>query len=853
MSLRIRFLLTLGLGGVFFLLITTLLIFDRMESAMVDQLEQQFKVDADYRLRNINRLFEELTNRFQSTSTLPMFRSMRFNQLTLNRAALKNDIRQLELHIHESMKKNIEISQVIYIGNKSQEIFRIEKSGIKDNLSDRSQDKTIQKMLSLKNGEYRITLNDTNNFKQNLIWWIPVYISANRIEGVMGFSVSYDYILNSIRETTINESETICLHDSQNKTLLHSKNKLYCDTENISQWIIKKNIDFPGLSWAVILTTNPESFLITVDEIRATVFNVIFPAIAFLGFIFTTIFTNNIVNAIRSLVNAARTMGCGEKLSLVDLNRKDELGELANEMNRSAKLIERNRKQLEEKNIEIEASGKRNLQAIMDHSPAVIYVKDIEGRYTFINKKYEDIFNVKRGDVADKTDFDIFPKEIAKTFSDNDKKILQAGHAVEIEEVAPMDDGLHNYISIKFPLFNDMGEIYAVCGISTDITDYKQQEDKLRRTQKMDALGKLTGGIAHDYNNMLGIILGYADLLHGGLEDKPKLRKYTNEIQRAGERGAKLTEKLLGFTRKIASDAESININSVLEEDKHMLEKTLTARINIEYDLQEDLWDVYLDSNDLEDAIVNMSINAMHAIGDNGLLTFQTRNKHINEDDAVSLDIEAGNYVILNIIDTGCGIDQQALDKIFDPFFTSKGDYGTGLGLSQVYGFVESSKGSIKVYSEEDKGTRFSLYFPQNINPNVENHTYKESDETTNYTGNENILVVDDEAALLGLTSEILSNMGYKVISAHNGEQALELLKNNSIDLIITDVIMPEMDGYQLATRVKQTYPDIKIQLVSGFSDNRHSGMIDDELFENIIHKPFNSHEMLQRVHELLK
>ena len=192
MSLRVRFLLTLGLGGVVFLLITTFLIFDRMESAMKRQLEQQFQVDANYRLKNLNHVFEELTSRFQSTAELPMFRSMRFNQLTLNQAALKNDIRQLELYIHDSMGKNAEISQVTFINNKSLEIFRIEQTGIKSNLSDRSQDRVIQQMLTLASGKYRITLQNVDNLAKNLIWWVPVYTSSSGIEGIIGFSVSYD-------------------------------------------------------------------------------------------------------------------------------------------------------------------------------------------------------------------------------------------------------------------------------------------------------------------------------------------------------------------------------------------------------------------------------------------------------------------------------------------------------------------------------------------------------------------------------------------------------------------------------------------------------------------------------------
>ena len=503
------------------------------------------------------------------------------------------------------------------------------------------------------------------------------------------------------------------------------------------------------------------------------------------------------------------------------------------------------------KMLRTEEKNKRNLQAIMDHSPTVVCVTDIHGCYTFVNQKFEKLFHVNRKDIIGKTGHDFLPKIIADVFIRNYETILQQGISIETEEVIPIDDGNHSYVCIRFPLFDDDGSIYAICAISTDITDRKRQDEQLRRSQKMDALGKLTGGIAHDYNNMLSIIMGYADLLESKLTDQPNLAKYAYQIQHAGERGARLTQKLLAFSRKNITDAQCININTLLHNEQHMLEKTLTARIKLIFDLDDNLWDVHLDVNDMEDAIINISINAMHAMKNEGQLTFKTHNEFIDDTDAKQLKITTGKYVTLNITDTGCGMNHTMLDEIFDPFFTTKGEMGTGLGLSQVYGFVQSCGGTIKVYSEVNKGTSFTVYFPRHIG-NELSELPEQSQHSLNTSGNEHILIVDDEPALLRLSSETLTACGYRASTAHSVKVALEILENEAIDLILTDVVMPDSDGYKLASIVQKKYPKIKIQLTSGFNDDRHAKMVDETLYENLLHKPFTKQSLLKCIRELL-
>ncbi|MFK5915752.1 MAG: PAS domain S-box protein [Woeseiaceae bacterium] len=388
-------------------------------------------------------------------------------------------------------------------------------------------------------------------------------------------------------------------------------------------------------------------------------------------------------------------------------------------------------------------------------------------------------------------------------------------------------------------------------GYITDITKSKEMDETLRRTQKMNALGKLTGGIAHDYNNMLSVVLGYSDLLLDSLHEHPEFKKYVNEIIHAGNRGAKLTSKLLSFSRQKSSDAITLNINRVLLDEQHMLEKTLTARVQLEFKLEQNLWATYLDESEFEDTVLNLSINAMHAIDNNGKLIIETNNIHLEGVDAEKLKLDEGDYVRLIVTDTGCGLNDIEKEKIFDPFYSTKGDKGTGLGLTQVYGFINRSNGAVKVESQINQGTSFSLYFPRDFSQVVKVDDIEIRDNVY-LKGKERILVVDDEPALLTLACKILEKQGYQVFKAEHAKSALEILVNESIDLLVSDVIMPEIDGYELATIVQDKYPNIKIQLVSGFTGLENDDYEDNVLFKTLLHKPYTAKSLLKSIQDLL-
>jgi PAS domain S-box-containing protein len=489
---------------------------------------------------------------------------------------------------------------------------------------------------------------------------------------------------------------------------------------------------------------------------------------------------------------------------------------------------------------------------IFQTSPAGILITDINtGMILDANNTAQKILGYLQEEAINTTTVEL---NIWKNIDDRNRVMLQLKEKKYIHEPnleMNHKSGKTITLSIDFALIKINKEDVVISSF-IDITKRIRQEEQLRRSQKMDALGKLTGGIAHDYNNMLGVILGYSELLRDMLNDQPKLQAYVDKIAHAGDRGAKLTKKLLAFSRNKSSDVARLNINNLLRDEQHMLEKTLTARIQLELKLENELWPVLLDESELEDVVLNMSINSMHAIEKNGRMTIETSNKTINTSEAEGLGLNTGDYVLLTITDTGCGMDEATRDKIFDPFYSTKGEKGTGLGLSQVYGFITRSSGAITIDSKPGQGARFTLYLPRYHGKDSQ----READETkttTALTGKETILVVDDEPALLELTCEILEQQEYRVIVTESAKQALKILEIENIDLLLSDIVMPEMDGYALAAIVHEKYPGIKIQLASGFPGDYQMNPDNNLLSHNVLEKPYNSQTLLKKIRELLR
>lgn len=377
-------------------------------------------------------------------------------------------------------------------------------------------------------------------------------------------------------------------------------------------------------------------------------------------------------------------------------------------------------------------------------------------------------------------------------------------------------------------------------------------EEIVRQTEKMEALGKLTGGIAHDYNNMLSVIMGYTELLKNKINDQPKLLSYIDQIEKASENAKQLTSKILSFTRKDSISAQIININKLILESQPMLEKLLTSGIHLIISLEDSLWSILIDPSDFENALLNLCINAKHAMKDRGSITINTSNRTLNVTTADKFGLPAGDYVRFSILDTGSGMDKETVNHIFDPFFTTKGAEGTGLGLSQVYGFIERAKGSIKVDSKPDEGTLFSLYFPRTEEELLENTSTSISEKISTSGKGESILIVDDEVALTELSAEILRSSGYQVVTANNAFDAIKACKQKKFDLMISDVIMPGMNGFELAEKIKDKYPETRIIIVSGYSDRLNNTDEHYQFIDKQLDKPVSSALLLDTVKSLL-
>jgi len=390
-------------------------------------------------------------------------------------------------------------------------------------------------------------------------------------------------------------------------------------------------------------------------------------------------------------------------------------------------------------------------------------------------------------------------------------------------------------------------------GSCRDITLQKQQEEQLRRSIKMEAIGKLTSGIAHDYNNTLGVIMGFTDILARKAKDHPEFQKYIQQIKSATERGSKTTKQLMSITRKRADSAEVTQINDVLLEDKDLLIQAITPQIKLSITTADDLWKVFVDRGCLEDVVLNLIINAMHAMPEGGKLDIATSNTEVSSVDAQVLNIPPGDYARLTVSDTGIGMSEEVVSHIFEPFYSTKGEKGTGLGLSQVFNFVNQAKGTIRVYSEVGIGTRFTIFLPRYLQVDVTNKVKpSESENQSDFTGSESILVVDDDKFILKVTDEILSSHGYSVFCADTTGEALEILNSIPIKLVISDVIMPDIDGFELAHIISSLYPDIRIQLSSGFSNPKGKSVTIKALAETILEKPYTAEQLLKKVRELL-
>ncbi len=390
-----------------------------------------------------------------------------------------------------------------------------------------------------------------------------------------------------------------------------------------------------------------------------------------------------------------------------------------------------------------------------------------------------------------------------------------------------------------------------------DITERRALEQQLRQSQKMEAVGRLAGGIAHDFNNLLMVISGYSEFLLERLGSQPELRSPAQEIASAAERASSLTRQLLAFSRKQMLAPKTVYLNSIVTENLKMLTRMIGEDIDLVMHPAENLWPVRADSGQIEQVIMNLAVNARDAMPSGGKLTIEAANVSLDEEYArLHAPLRPGDYVMLALSDTGAGMDAETQSHIFEPFFTTKGPKGTGLGLSTVYGIIKQSGGYIWVQSEVGKGTTFRIYLPRVAatgEPAVPQVAVAEQLRAVE-PGTETILLVEDEANLRYLARQFLEKQGYKVIEAADGAVAMQIAVAHEgvIHLLLTDVIMPGMNGRELAQRISEIRPNVKVLYMSGYTENvvGHDGTLDAGV--RLLQKPFNLRDLKSKVREVL-
>jgi PAS domain S-box-containing protein len=631
--------------------------------------------------------------------------------------------------------------------------------------------------------------------------------------------------------------------------------------------------------------------------------------------------------------------------------------------------------------------SRRFLADLIENSGTLISVKDCEGRFEMVNRKWEEVTGLVRQEVLGHRDLELYPKFIADQFRRNDLEAMETGKIVEKEEVLENERGRSYLLSIKFPIRGNDNKIRGICGMSTEITDRKRAEETLRESeemyraliqalpdivirfdrqgrhlfisenaaaefglsaqehvgktfaelgfpesssrfceekilqvfesgvpcevelqlersghkrflnwrlvperdaqgricsvlsvsrdvtdihqneeerkrlqeqlaqaQKMESVGRLAGGVAHDFNNMLAAILGHAEMALERVAPDHPLSADLRGIQNAAQRSADLTRQLLAFARKQTVMPKVLNLNDTVGGMLKMLGRLIGEDLQLAWLPGKNLWPVKMDPSQIDQVLANLCVNARDAIGKTGgRITIETGNVVFDETYCgCHADTAPGEYVLLAVSDNGCGMDRQTQEHLFEPFFTTKGiGQGTGLGLATVYGVVKQNNGSINVYSEPGNGTTFKLYWPRYAGK-LDSHLAEPAGALDG--GRETVLMVEDEPAILVMCRAMVEKLGYRVITAGTPGEAIRLAQEHAgqIHLLMTDVVMPEMNGRDLARRILSLYPDLKCLFMSGYTANviAHHGVLDEGV--QFLQKPFTLKDLSARIRTAL-
>jgi PAS domain S-box-containing protein len=499
---------------------------------------------------------------------------------------------------------------------------------------------------------------------------------------------------------------------------------------------------------------------------------------------------------------------------------------------------------------------KTELRVLFDWMPAMVCFKDTENRILRANKRIAEIVGKSVEEIEGKPIVEIFPQEAAKYYSDDLEVIHSGAPKLGIVETLRDREGKEQWGQTdKVPVCDQDGKVTGIIVMTQDITARKRLEAQLLQSQKMETVGKLAGGIAHEFNSLLTTIIGHSEFLLNDLPAESPLANNATEISKAAGRAAMLTRQLLAYGRKQFLQPETLDLNQVITDMKGVFQHLMGEDVDTRIVPAPGLQAVMADAGQIEQVIMNLAINARDAMPGGGKLTLETANVSFDQDSAGrSPELKPGDYVMLAIADTGTGMTAEVKAHVFEPFFSTKGvGQGAGLGLSTCYGIVKQSGGHITVYSELGRGTTFKIYLPQ-VEP-APKIPLPRLDSPDLQRGTETILLVEDDSALREMAATMLSRLGYTVLAAADGIEALSLKQqrdNGHIDLLFTDVVMPHMSGKELADRVRALYPHIRVLFTSAYTENAivHQGVLNQGV--KLLQKPFTPSALARKLREVL-
>jgi len=502
----------------------------------------------------------------------------------------------------------------------------------------------------------------------------------------------------------------------------------------------------------------------------------------------------------------------------------------------------------ERKQAELELqSQKKLLEGVLDSIKDVIGVQLPDHKMVQYNRAGYELLGLTQDQVQGKRCYELLgrscPCDICAT------TLSLISRTMETREIFIPELGRH-FLCTSNPVLDDNRNIKLIIEQLTDITEKKKVDEQLHQAQKMESVGRLAGGVAHDFNNMLGVILGHTELALLKTDEDNDLVSDLNEIQKAAQRSADITKQLLAFARKEIISPIQIDLNDTVERMLNMLRRLIGEDIDLVWRPSAHLWPVKMDPSQIDQILVNLCVNARDAISGVGKLTIETGRKSFDEEYCNEhADFIPGDFVLLAVSDNGCGMDKETLDNLFEPFFTTKEvGKGTGLGLATIYGIVKQNNGFINVYSEPGQGSTFKIYLPRLV---VDKAV---PEKKAAAGGTETILLVEDEPTILRMTRMMLERKGYSVLPAATPAEAVDLAKTHAekIHLLMSDVVMPEMNGRDLAGQITNLYPDIRLLFMSGYTSNviAHHGVLDDGVA--FIQKPFSMADMTAKVREVL-